>query len=111
MRTCQAAMTRWQDKEEEHVAEKFAEKTKESNKCEQKMQKTAQDFVARLRQVESMQLQLHAMFNTAKCDKTIESLEAEEHVATASTMCLSPKETSEVPAIPEEETIRCTSQA
>jgi|TARA_B100000073_G_scaffold212130_1_gene176310 hypothetical protein len=107
MAECKAAMkTMMRDDEAGCDAEQVARKTTELEERERKIQKTEEDLIARLSQVESMQMQLTAMFDAAKGNKDIQSPEVENDVTSALPTRPSPKEMSAVAAIPEEETTR-----
>lgn len=74
MAECKAAMkTTMRDDEAGCDAEQVARKTKELEERERKIQKTEEDLIARLSQVESMQMQLTAMFHAAKGNKDIQT--------------------------------------
>lgn len=103
---CKATMTTFRADEAGCDAEQVARKTKELEERERKIQKTEEDLNARLSQVESMQMQLTAMFDAAKGNKDIQRPEVENDGTPASPTRPSPKETPAVAVIPEEETTR-----
>ena len=108
LRTCQAAMTKLQEEELGHAEQHFAQQTKELDEREQKLQKYEEDINARLSQVESMQLQLNAMLKTVQANNAVES--PDEDVARETSVGTSAKVIIEVPAIPEDATIRKSSR-
>jgi len=107
LRTCQAAMTKLQEEEMGHDEQHFAQQTKELDEREQILQKYEEDINERVSQVESMQPQLNAMLKTVKANNAFESPEG---VARETSVGTSAKVIIEVPAIPEDETIRKSSR-
>ena len=107
LRTCQTTLTKLQEEEMGHDEQHFVQQTKALDERELMLQKYEEDINARLSQVESMQLQLNAMLKTVKANNTVES---PEDVARATSVGTSAKVIIEVPAIPEDATIRKSSR-
>ena len=108
LRKCEGALTKLQDDDLGYDVQHVAQKLKELDEREQRLQNYEEEMNARMRQVDAMQQQLNAMFNAAKAHETVES--PEEEVAPSSPVGTTRNVPVEVPAIPEEDGTRRSSR-
>ena len=108
LRKCEGALTKLQDDDLGYDVQHVAQKLKELDEREQRLQNYEEEMNARMRQVDAMQQQLNATFNAAKAHETVES--PEEEVAPSSSVGTTRNVPVEVPAIPEEDGTRRSSR-
>jgi len=108
LRKCEGALARLHDDDLGYDVQHVAQKLKELDEREQRLQNYEEEMNARMRQVDAMQQQLNATFNAARAHETVES--PEEEVAPSSPVGTTRNVPVEVPAIPEEDGTRRSSR-
>jgi len=110
LRKCEGALSKLHDDEPGRDEQDVAQKMKELDEQQQRLQKYEEEMNTRMRQLDATQRQLNAMLNQAKAHETVESPEEEIPPGSPERTSLNVPVEVPVEAIPEEAATRRSSR-